>query len=215
MVGAAPASAHPLRGKAAMSESSRRTFLKHSAVALTSLAGAGSAAAQPPAAPAARAELDAARLGAIGAVVLPSELGPKGVERVVGEFRAWVEGFEPVAELPHGYGTDQIRYGPADPAPQWQAQLEALELEARKRFSTAFADLPAGERRAMLRRDMARDPLGALDPISAPHVATALMGHFFQSPEAVDLCYRARIEPYRCRGLATAPDRPEPLPTRE
>lgn len=194
-----------------MSEPSRRTFLKHSAVALGSLAGTARAAAAQPLPPP-RAELDPALLAAVGAVVLPAEIGPQGIERAVGAFRRWVEELEPVAELAHGYGTDQVRYGPPDPAPQWQAQLEALELEARKRFSTPFADLPAEEKRAMLRREMGRDPRGALDPMAAQHVATALMGHFFGSPAAVDLCYRARIQPYGCRGLADAPERPEPLP---
>ena len=190
----------------------RRDFLKHTALALTTLAGPRSAAAQATAASASSAtELDAALLRAIGEVALPSELDARAVEAVVKEFQQWLDGFEPVAELEHGYGTDQIRYGPPHPRPRWQSQLEALELEARKRFGIGFAALPAEERRSMVRREVAQEQAGMPAPAAAQHVATGLIAFYFTSPAALDLCYGAQIGQYGCRGLASAGERPAPL----
>jgi hypothetical protein len=193
----------------------RRTFLKQSAVALTTLAGPRRAAAQAGVGSASAAtELDAALLGAIGEVALPSELDARAVEAVVSDFQKWLDGFEAVAELEHGYGTDQIRYGPPHPGPRWQSQLEALELEAHKRFGMGFAALPAEERRALVRREVTQEQRDMPAPATAQHVATGLIAYYFTSPAAVDLCYGVQIGQYGCRGLASAPERPAPLPRR-
>jgi hypothetical protein len=76
--------------------------------------------------------LDRATLVAVGEVVLPGELGATGRASAVDAFVAWVAGYEPVAERMHGYGYADVRYLPPDPAPGWRAQLEGLELLARR-----------------------------------------------------------------------------------
>ena len=48
----------------------------------------------------------------------------------------------------------------------------------------------------------------------APHVALALLAHFYGSREANDLCYDAVIARESCRPLAGSSRKPLPLATR-
>ncbi len=218
-----------------MSGSDRRTFLKRAAglvpaIAVgaqglsaaetevaTSEAAGGEAAGAPGQAPAARTTLDDELLQAVGEATLPAEaLGEDGVRRVVAEFQGWLDGYEPVAELDHPYLNHELRYAPADPGPRWQAQLEALNVEALKRHGFSFVRLDVAGRRSLLERQLRGDSLGRLPNTSrARHVATGLVVYFYSSSEANDLCYRARIGRHECRGLDHLSDPPEPLPERE
>ncbi len=201
----------------AMSASDRRTFLKDSAAAAAVLGISGtSAAAVKTSTTSITAAGPAEVLRAIGVAVLPTgDLGADGVERVVTDFEAWIEGFEPVAEMPHGYlnrGLANIRYGPPHPGPRWVAQLEALELLADRQHRTTFAELSIDEQRALIQGQLGRDELGRLpSPGQARHVAVGLMSFFYASSEATDLCYRASIGRFKCRGLATLGREPRPL----
>lgn len=158
--------------------------------------------------------LDRATLEAVGRIVLPVQaLGDDGVSTVLDEFEAWVKDFEPVAELDHPYlWTDEIRYGPPDPAPRWASQLEALELEATKRHGASYAELDAAERKAILERQLPSD-VGSDLPYAgeATHVAVGLLAYFYRTSRAHDLGYEAVIEKQTCRGLDTGPDEPAPL----
>lgn len=197
-----------------MDDRDRRSFLKRSATALSALAltrcapdATGTAADQADA----RA-LPGDTLRAVAEVVLPGELDADERERTVRDFEAWLAGFRPVVEQNHGYGTSEISYGPPDPAPAWAAQLEALELEARRRHDTLFPELPAASREALIRS--ALDDLegpGFPSPLRAGHVALGLMARYYESSAATDLCYRARIGERSCRGLEGTSQRPEPL----
>jgi hypothetical protein len=155
---------------------------------------------------------DRGALVALGEVVLPGELGVAGRARAVDDFVAWIAGYEPVAEEMHGYGYAEIRYLPPDPAPGWRAQLEGLDLLARRSRGSAFAELPLAPRRAMVEAALARLPGDQLpSPMAAGHVALALLAHWAASPAAWDLAYGARIGPRTCRPLGDAPRRPLPL----
>jgi len=207
---------------AAMTDTDRRDFLKKSAAAAAALGISGTEAAATQATNQAASQATAPpaeTLRAIGAAVLPAgDLGPDGTERVVTDFEAWIEGFEPVAEMPHGYlnrGLSNIRYGPPHPGPRWAAQVEALELEAGKRHSSAFAELSIDEQRALIQGQLGRDELGRLpSPGQARHVAVGLMAFFYAGSEATDLCYRASIGRFKCRGLGTLGREPRPLAAR-
>ena len=207
---------------AAMTDTDRRDFLKKSAAAAAALGISGTEAAATQATNEAANQATAPpaeTLRAIGAAVLPAgDLGPDGTERVVTDFEAWIEGFEPVAEMPHGYlnrGLSNIRYGPPHPGPRWAAQVEALELEAGKRHSSAFAELSIDEQRALIQGQLGRDELGRLpSPGQARHVAVGLMAFFYAGSEATDLCYRASIGRFKCRGLGTLGREPRPLVAR-
>ncbi|NNF28135.1 MAG: twin-arginine translocation signal domain-containing protein [Gemmatimonadetes bacterium] len=187
----------------------RRTFLKQG-FAITAAAAATGAVprdsrARPQAAP------DAALLRALAGVVLPSELGDDGREAAVAAFEDWLELYEPAFEVNHGYGTHEIVYGPADPSPGWQAQLEAMDVEARRRAGTGFSELPLDERRALVERQLAGEGGGLPAPARARHVAVGLLAHWATSSGAQDLAYRARIRRHACRGLDDLGDPPAPL----
>lgn len=165
---------------------------------------------------AAAATLDPALLDAVAAVALPSALGAEGRTRAVTGFTRWLAGYQPVAEAVHGYGTGEIRYLPADPAPGWAAQLQALDIEARKRHGTGLAALDVERRRALVRAQLAQEGerLPAT-PERAHTVVGGLLAWYYRTPEATDLCYGARIGKETCRPLALSGARPEPLaPTR-
>ncbi len=198
----------------AMTDSDRRDFIKKSAATAAALgiSGAEVAVSQANVPP-------AATLLAIGAAVLPvADLGPDGIDRVVSDFEAWIDGFEPAAEMPHGYlnrGLANIRYGPPHPGPRWAAQIEALELEASRRLRSTFAELSIEDRRSLIQGQMGRDALDRLpSPGQARHVAVGLMAYFYASSEATDLCYRASIGRFKCRRLASLGREPRPLARR-
>jgi hypothetical protein len=207
----------------------RRAFLRTAGVLAAGAAAAGcdvprtgddasaaaGSAARAEGAPAGRARdvaFDRPTLAALGEVVLPGELGAAGRARAVDDFVAWIAAYEPVAEEMHGYGYAEIRYLPPDPAPGWRAQLDGLDLLARRSRGRPFAELPAAPRRAMVEAALARVPGDRLPaPIAAGHVALALLAHWASSPAAWDLAYGARITPLSCRPLNDAPRRPLPL----
>lgn len=191
----------------------RRGFIGWAAAALPAAALGGCADSDPPAAASAAATgAEDSTLEALAEAVLPSELGEAGRVRTVGEFREWLAGFQPVAELNHGYGTGDIDYTPADPAPGWMAQLRALDLEARQRSGDSFAALDSDARRAMVRGQIGRGSDSGFPAIAgARHVAIGLLAFFYDSPAATDLCYRAQIGKQTCRPLATSPEKPAPL----
>lgn len=211
-----------------MTDSDRRDFLKKAAAAALGIAGAegarAAAASGAPAHPASTGGEQASQpvpsagetLRAVANAVLPTaDLGDDGIERVVGEFEAWIEGFAPQAELPHGYlnrGLAAIRYGPGHPGPRWSEQIEALEREAREQRRMRFAELPRTQQRALIEGQLDGDEIGRLpDPARARHVAIALLAFFYDSSAATDLCYRAAIGRYRCRPLSNAGRPPRPL----
>ena len=143
--------------------------------------------------------------------MLPSELGDAGREQAVQGFERWAEAYEPVPELNHGYGTSEIRYGPADPVPAWGAQLAALEIEASKRTGSGFSALERDAALALLRRHVGDAGPGIPAPLQADHVAVALLSWWLSTPEATDRCYGVRISPETCRGIDSAPREPEAM----
>ena len=128
----------------------------------------------------------AATLRALARIVLPTELGPAGADRVAAEFEKWVRNYRPGAEMEHGYGFTRLRSKPVSPAPAYLAQLEALREPRRESLEAALAQ--AGI------KDLPRAPDGK-------HVITDLMSFYFQGSEANDLCYRVAIRRDSCRGL--------------
>lgn len=189
----------------------RRTFLKRSGAALSAAAVSGCLPNSAERQESSTAPLHAEVLRAVAQVVLPSDLEDASREEAVQAFEQWVSEYEPVAELNHGYGTSEIRYSPPDPAPAWQAQLEALDLEADRRMGTSFAALDMPGRRELITRQGLDESSGLPNPLRARHVAVALMAHWFRSSDAADRCYERRIAERSCRGIDTAPSEPEAL----
>lgn len=156
----------------------------------------------------------ASLLEALGDAVLPTELGPYGTTRAVNEFQQWMDGYRPGAEANHGYGTGRIDRVPADPRPQWRAQLAALDTEAR-RGGNSFASLSRERRQAIVRTALAGERGESLpSPLAARHVAVALLAHFYESSLATDMCYDAQIGRQQCRPLAAQAQHPVALARR-
>jgi hypothetical protein len=189
-----------------MRELSRRDFLANAAALPVLGLGAETAVATPR-----QMELDPVLLRALAQVVLPAELGGAGIETTVVGFERWVGAYEPAAEANHGYGTDEIDYLPPDPAPGWNAQLRALDVEATRRYGSGFAALEAGRRTELVHRHIGDAGPSLPSPLRAAHVAVGLLAWWAGTTEANDLCYRARIGRETCRPLSTAGDPPPPL----
>jgi len=138
-------------------------------------------------------------LHALGAAILPSELGSAGIASAVNAFQYWISGYREHAELVHGYGTSALAYAGPTPATRWATQLDALDRAARHDGARS------------------RSQLGGLTITGMPavgraqHVAIALLSHWYGSSDATDRCYRAAIGTQQCRPLATSARVPLPL----
>ena len=204
-----------------MNTPGRREFLKRAAVAATTAVAANTplnadalaagAEAIAPARPASATVFDQPLLNALATAVLPEALGAAGHAMVVRGFSAWIAGYRPVSEEMHGYGNQEITYTASDPAPGWNAQLQGLDLLARRTRGKSFVALDTLGRRALLGAQLARAN-GRLpaNPIAATHVAIALLAFWAGSSAATDLAYGVRILKDNCRVLADTVRRPLP-----
>ena len=138
-------------------------------------------------------------LEAIAEIVLPSTADQKAAVKA---FQDWIAGYREGADTDHGYGNTRVR--PTGPAPSrnYPAQIAALDAAARTRGAESFATASRDDRRSILEAAIADVKVERLSarPTGA-HIATDLMGHYFGSPQATDLCYRAAINRDACRGL--------------
>lgn len=160
---------------------------------------------------AAIAELSAApeTLDALGLAILPAELGDAQIRRIVASFRRWLDNYKEAAELNHAYGSSRLSFAGPTPATRWMPQLDALEASAQKAHGRSFAAITVEQRRAIVREALAAER-GAGMPAAdrANHIAAALLGFFFTSSQATDLCYRVSIGRQTCRPLAKSPVKP-------
>lgn len=208
----------PRRHGATGHDATRRSFLKTVALvpaALGPAANPGQSTGPTTGTSTTSTEDRARTLRALAPVVLPAtSLGERGLEIAVRGFERWLAAFQPVAELDHAYlASDEILYGPPDPRPLFASQLEALGLEANKRFDSDFASLDSGQRERLVRGAIERAanqrvPQALPAPAQAPHVALALLAWFAGTSRANDLCYGRAIGRYECRGLPTGPEEP-------
>jgi hypothetical protein len=159
-----------------------------------------------------RAEIDAELTRTLASAILPSELGADGARRAADAFVAWAGGYRAGAELSHGYGSARIRTAGPDPSIRWSLQLHSLDDDARKAHGRGFAALSDDERRTIVRTQVGSERAPSLSNVAgAQHVAVALLAHFYDSPDATDLCYEARISKTTCRPLAESSNVPVPL----
>ncbi|MDB4885848.1 MAG: hypothetical protein JWN79_1286 [Gemmatimonadetes bacterium] len=187
---------------------SRRTFLTTLAAALPAAAFVRSAHA------AAIDDLASSpdTLRALGETVLPAELGRAGSAAAVADFQRWVANYRENAELLHGYGTSTLSRSGPTPATRWMIQLDALDATARRSGARSFDALPLDRRRAIVRAELDSVKADRLSPVGrAPHVALALLSHWYASADATDRCYDARILKESCRPLASSGRKPLPL----
>ncbi len=146
-------------------------------------------------------------------VVLPAELGAARVERATTAFARWIGAFKAGEETLHPYGSERLGATGASPAAKWVDQLTALDAAARAAHGGVFREQSLANRTALVQAALAREQLGARfpSPITAPHVAIALLAHFAESAEGVNLAYARTIDPKQCRPLAGSPSIPVPI----
>lgn len=191
---------------------SRRTFVGWIG-ALGAMLGVRRIRAATPTQPEQPATLPTAALAAVASAVLPSDLGADGTAKAVREFTRWVSGYRAGAEVLHGYGTDELDSLPPLPLAKWRTQLAALDRAATSAHGRSFQALGIAERQGLIRQVVAggRAAAGMPDIANAPHIAIALLSHFYSSPEATDLCYGVQIGPKQCRPLVHNSRQPLPL----
>jgi hypothetical protein len=163
--------------------------------------------------PAALEAADVPRLRLLAEIVLPQEIGSAGRAQVADRFLTWIREYRPDAETDHGYGFPRLRRTPANPAARYAAQLDALDAAARAQ-GRSFAETTPEAQRVLIEAAITAAKVERLPARpDGGHVATDLMAFFFHSPEANDLCYRARIGRDTCRSLAESENRPSALAT--
>jgi len=152
--------------------------------------------------------VDRTALAAIAEVVLPSEADQKAA---VTAFTAWIADYKEGADTDHGYGNTRVRSTGPSPARNYPAQIAALDAAAKAKGAVGFTAATLDQRRAIVEAAITEAKVERLParPTGA-HIAVDLMGHYFNSPAAADLCYRAAIGRDACRGLAGSEKRPAP-----
>ncbi len=164
--------------------------------------GSASQAATPP----------QAMIRALGAAVLPSELGRARSEVASDAFGRWMSGYREGAELLHPYGSPRISSTGPSPVPNWTTDLADLDRAARAKHGAGFGAISVSNRQALVRNALEEFRGERLVNVaSAPHVALGLLAHFYGSSEATDLCYRAQVGHHTCRPLAHSGRKPLPL----
>ncbi len=156
-----------------------------------------------------QAEDRTAVLAAIAEVVLPAEADRKAA---VAAFTSWIDNYKEGVDTDHGYGNTRIRALGPSPARNYAAQIAALDDQARAKGAASFAAAPLDVRRTIVEQAIADAKVERLSARpTGVHIATDLMGHYFHSSTAADLCYRANIGRDACRGLPGSDQRPRPL----
>jgi hypothetical protein len=138
-------------------------------------------------------------LTALAETVLPSESDRK---TALAAFISWIDNYKENADTDHGYGVTRVRATGPSPARDYPAQVAALNAAARAAGAESFAAAPLETRRTIVDAAITGAKIERLPARpNGVHIAADLMGHYFNSSAANDLCYRAEINRDGCRGL--------------
>ena len=149
-----------------------------------------------------------ATLRALAPVLLPSEIGAAGHDRVVGDFIQWLASYRPGAERSWGYGNPSASQTPSIRPSVYEAQLQSLEDLTRTRGGT-LASMDIDTRAAIVSEALEAATIRSMPGLpNGAHIVPDFMSFYFRSDAANDLAYRARIGRSSCRGLAGAERNP-------
>jgi hypothetical protein len=150
-------------------------------------------------------------LRALAPVVLPASLGRRAIGVLTDRFLERLHGHRPGVEMDYGYGHPVLERTAESPAARYVEQLAALERAAGAQ-GQVFARLPSVAKRALIERALGDAKIDRLPEMpDGRHVVSDLMAFYFQSSEANDSCYRARIGREKCRSVAAVTTRPRPI----
>ena len=183
----------------------RRTFLGWLARLLPASLFGKFAWSQQPLSRAPFDEREVAILHHIASTTLPSSLGEREVNRVVGRFSTWLTEYRSAAEMPHEAGRLDAPRTPTIEVERYVSQLSVIADANARQSTTPLA--------AILEQELT--DAGVDDLPSRPdgrHIVSDLMSFYFRSSEANDLGYEADIGRKTCRGLPGTGDEPSPLP---
>jgi len=190
----------------------RRTLLKSLAAAFAARPAA--TLAQQAAAATTFSATEVETLNAIADVVLPEEIGPDARRRAVTVFVSWFTNYRQGADMGHGYGASTVR-APSGPSPfsRYPAQFSALDASATARGGQTFRALPIADRRAIVEQFL-NEPQAATRLPASPtgaNLIADLMGSYFTSANAWDVCYGVQILRDSCRALDNSEAAPVPI----
>ena len=190
----------------------RRTVLKSLAAAVA--APGAAALSQQAGAGTSFSPTEIETLNAIADVVLPEEIGADARRRAVTVFVSWFTNYRQGADMGHGYGASTLR-APSGPFPfsRYATQFSTLDGAARTRGGQTLRALPVADRRVIveqfLNEPQAVNRLPA-SPTGANLIAD-LMGSYFTSANAWDVCYGVQILRDSCRALEGSEAAPLPI----
>jgi hypothetical protein len=147
-------------------------------------------------------------LRAIAPVLLPSEIGAAGHDKVVNDFIQWLASYRGGAERSWGYGNPSPSQTPTIRTAVYDTQLQSLEEWTRIRGGE-FASIDLDTRSAIVSEALEAAKVRSLPGLpNGAHIVPDFMSFYFRSDAANDLAYRARIGRTSCRGLAGAERNP-------
>ena len=185
----------------------RRTFVQLTAAAVVWSPLEALRAAEETPMPAASIET----LRALAPIVLPSSLGRRAIGVLTDRFLERLQGHRVGVGMDYGYGRPVLRRTSESPAPGYIEQLAALERAAQQQ-GQAFGRLPADAKRALIEQALRDAKVEDLPDLpDGQHIVSDLMSFYFQSSEANDRCYRARIGREKPRPLSAVLVRPVAL----
>jgi hypothetical protein len=133
----------------------------------------------------------------------------------VSAFASWFANYKQGADMGHGYGASTLRApSGASPFSRYAAQFTALDATAKSRGGQTFRALAVADRRIVVEQFLNDpQPVNRLpgQPTGANLIAD-LMGSYFTSANAWDVCYGAQILRDSCRTLENSES--APIPTR-
>lgn len=150
-------------------------------------------------------------LGAVAAAVVPRSLGQAAVNQVATRFVEWLRDYRAGVLLEHGYGHTRLERTPPSPTDRYVKQLDALEQAARRQ-GRSFGQLGQEAQRTLINAALEEAGIDRLPQRpNGQHVITDLMAFYFQSSEANDYAFHARIGRGKGRPLSVIARRPLPL----
>lgn len=159
-------------------------------------------------------DANVATLHAIAEVVLPVSIGERGRRDAIEKFVAWVRNYRAGADRGHGYGDSRLT-APTGPSPalQYPPQFAALAAQASSQGAASFAALAVDKRRVIVEAALnTPQPINRLPARpTGQNLVADVMGFYFNSPDAYNLAYNARIDRDNCRSLDGSERAPAPL----